>query len=134
MNTESTEEFPATEEIVVVTDYLIAKKLVQLKQSADSRGVEFNLSFNTVKKLLNAKTCYYTRKKFGEGVLARSIDRVDSSLGYIDNNVVACTIEINQKKSNLEIDDILLMAKRIQDHKSKQFANDFKFITKALKL
>ena len=102
-----------------LTDFAVAKKLIQLKQSADSRGVEFNLSFKTVKKLLLAKVCYYTKKTFGDGLQARSIDRVNSKKGYIEGNVVPCTVEINQKKSNLDAKDIILMAKRIIEHQTK---------------
>jgi hypothetical protein len=35
-----------------VTDYIVCKKLVQLKQSTTSRNIEFDLSFRTVKRLL----------------------------------------------------------------------------------
>jgi hypothetical protein len=102
-----------------VNDYYVAKKLVQLKQSADSRSIEFNLSFRTVKKLLSTKKCYYTGKIFGKANLARSIDRVDSSKGYIEGNVVACTVEINQKKTNLTKEDIHLLSKRIKLHEKR---------------
>jgi hypothetical protein len=101
-------------------DYYIAKKLVQLKQSADSRRIEFALKFKTVKKLLSAKTCYYTGKVFTKkGPGARSIDRVDATKGYTDNNVVACTTEINAKKTNLTVDEILVISKRVQLHQRK---------------
>lgn len=111
-----------TEETVIkITDYIICKKLVQLKQSAESRKIEFNLSFKTVKKLLLQKTCFYTGKPMTTtGPSARSIDRVDSSKGYFDDNVVACTTDINSKKTNLSVDEILLLAKNITKHsKSK---------------
>lgn len=113
------ENTPIIPDPIELTDVTVAKKLIQLKQSADSRGVEFNLSFKTVKKLLLSKVCYYTRKAFGDGLQARSIDRVNSKKGYVEGNVVPCTVEINQKKSNLDIDDIILMAKRIAEHQSK---------------
>ena len=102
-----------------LTDYQIAKKLVQLKQSADSRGIPFELSFRTVKRLLNAEKCYYTGKPFGTGVNARSIDRVDSTKGYIEGNVVTCTIDINQKKANLTLEEIFCFARKIQAHQKR---------------
>jgi hypothetical protein len=86
----------------ILTDLDIANKLIKLHQSAGSRGIEFNLSFRAVKKLLTTKRCFYTGVKFEpDGLLSRSIDRVDSAIGYLDNNVVACTVDINGKKSNL---------------------------------
>ena len=98
-----------------LTDYAIAKKLVQLKQSADSRGIHFDLKFSTVKKLLSAKKCFYTGKPFsGSGLDGRSIDRVNSELGYTDDNVVPCTSHINGKKANLTVEEILLLAEKIK--------------------
>jgi hypothetical protein len=123
-----------TERSEELTDYIVAKKLIQLKQSADSRGIEFKLSFKEVKKLMSAKICFYTRKKFGEDLDARSIDRVDSSIGYVDGNVVACTVDINRKKANLTHDEIIMLSARIQDHRSKNFAKDFNKIAKAFKI
>ena len=105
---------------ILYDDYYIAKKLVQLKQSADSRKIEFALKFKTVKKLLSAKTCYYTGKTFTKkGPGARSIDRVDATKGYTDDNVVACTTDINAKKTNLTVDEILVISKRVQMHQKK---------------
>jgi hypothetical protein len=31
---------------------------------------------------------------------------MDSSKGYIEGNVVACTVDINQKKDNLSLEEI----------------------------
>jgi hypothetical protein len=118
----------------ILTDYIVAKKLIQLKQSADSRGIEFDLSFIAVKKLMNAKVCFYTRRRFGEDLDARSIDRVDSSIGYVDGNVVACTVDINRKKANLTHDEILLLSDRIQHHRSKCIADSLKKISKELSI
>jgi len=115
----------------ILTDYIVAKKLIQLKQSADSRGIEFDLSFVAVRKLMNAKVCFYTRKKFGEDLDARSIDRVDSSIGYVDGNVVACTVDINRKKANLTHDEILLLSTRIQQHRGKLMSNSIKGLLKS---
>ena len=57
--------------------------------------------------MLEYKTCYYTNKPFTEdGPNARSFDRIDSDKGYIEGNVVACTIDINGKKSNLSFEEI----------------------------
>ena len=84
-----------------VSDLEVAKKMLKIFQSAADRKLEFNLSFESVKKLLSYQTCYYTNKKFEEeGSMARSFDRIDSSKGYVEGNVVACTVDINGKKSN----------------------------------
>ena len=102
-------------------DLTVAKKLLQLKQSADSRGIEFDLSFHTVKRLLTARKCYYTGVIFEEsGLYSRSIDRVDSSLGYQDGNVVACTVDINQKKANITAEEIHQIIRKIKEHNRRR--------------
>jgi hypothetical protein len=91
-------------------DLEIAKKMIKIWQSAMDRKLEFNLSFETVKRLMSYKTCYYTGKPFeDDGPYARSFDRVDSSKGYIEGNLVACTVDINSKKSNLTVDEIKML-------------------------
>lgn len=104
-------EDKAVEEI---TDLEVAKKLMKIYQSAVDRSLEFNLTFNTVKRLLLYKTCFYTNRVFEEdGPYSRSFDRVDSSKGYIEGNVVACTIDINGKKSNLSVDEIVALYNKL---------------------
>ncbi len=101
-------------------DVEVAKKLINIYQSAQDRKIEFDLSFEYVKKLLEYKTCYYTGIEFTEdGVYARSFDRVDSDKGYIEGNVVACTIDINGKKANLYFEEIELIYNKILIHKNK---------------
>ena len=98
-----------------ITDIEVAKKMINLQQSAVSRNIEFDLSFETVKSLLLRTHCYYTGTKFeDDGKFSFSVDRVDSKKGYIEGNVVACTIDINSKKSNLTIEEINLIHQKIQ--------------------
>lgn len=97
-----------------VTDLEVAKKMLKIYQSAQDRKMEFDLSFESVKKLLAYQSCYYTGNKFeAEGLLARSFDRIDSAKGYIEGNVVACTVDINGKKSNLTLDEIECLYNKI---------------------
>ena len=72
------------------------------------------MTFECVKKLLEYTTCYYTNIQFTEdGPNARSFDRVDNDKGYVIGNVVACTIDINGKKNNLSIDEIVCLYKKL---------------------
>lgn len=104
-----------------LTDLEVAKKMLKIYQSAVDRKLEFDLSFNTVKKLLLEPACYYTGKNFEEnGILARSFDRVDSDLGYVEGNVVACTVDINSKKSNLTFEEIENLYKILQETQIKK--------------
>ena len=103
-----------------ISDVEVAKKLINIYQSAQDRKLQFNLSFEYVKRLLEYKTCYYTNKPFTEdGPNARSFDRVDSDKGYIEGNVVACTVDINGKKSNLSFEDISCIYLKLVKKKGK---------------
>lgn len=103
-----------------ITDYVVCKKLVQLRQSAMSRNIEFKLSFKTVKRLLIQKKCFYTGEIMtSTGKTARSIDRVNSFKGYVEGNVVACTTDINSKKTNLSVEEIMLLATKITKHNKR---------------
>ena len=98
----------------IISDVEVAKKLVNIHSSAQSRSLEFNLTFEYVKKLLEYNTCYYTNVIFTEeGGSARSFDRVDNDKGYVIGNVVACTIDINGKKNNLTLDEIVCLYKKL---------------------
>lgn len=97
-----------------IQDIEVAKKMLKIFQSANDRGLEFDLSFKTVKRLMSYKKCYYTGVPFKEdGVFARSFDRIDSAKGYVEGNVVACTVDINQKKSNLSLSEITILYKKL---------------------
>jgi hypothetical protein len=98
----------------VLTDVEVARKMVNIHSSATSRNLEFNLTFEYVKKLLEYDKCYYTNVPFTEeGLSARSFDRLDNDKGYVNGNVVACTIDINGKKNNLTIEEIICLYKKL---------------------
>lgn len=108
---------PGTERrlpVAQIPDLEVARKLVNIHSSAQSRGLEFDLSFEYVKKLLEFTHCYYTGVAFSEdGPGARSFDRVDNERGYIIGNVVACTTDINGKKNNLSLAEIMSLSKKL---------------------
>ena len=91
-------------------DVYCAKKLLGKLDNARQRGIEFNLSFTAIKNLMKAKRCYYTGVKLtlptgGADTLkanSLTIDRIDSSLGYVPGNVVACSHAFNQLKANVD--------------------------------
>jgi hypothetical protein len=106
---------------IYISDVEVAKKLINIYQSAQDRKLQFNLSFEYVRRMLEYKTCYYTNKPFTEdGPNARSFDRVDSDKGYVEGNVVACTIDINGKKSNLSFDEIACLYHKLSKKKEKR--------------
>jgi hypothetical protein len=89
----------------------VAKKWAALYGNADRRGLEFNLSFGDIKKILDTSTCYYSgvplviqdsTKPVANG---RTVDRIDNTKGYVKGNVVACAHAINQIKNKLLEDE-----------------------------
>ena len=101
-------------DIKTISDLEVARKLVNIHSSAQSRNLEFNLTFEYVKKLLEYKTCYYTNVTFTEdGPNQRTFDRLDNDKGYIVGNVVACNSDINGKKNNLSIEEIICLYKKL---------------------
>jgi hypothetical protein len=103
-----------------VSDLEVARKMLKIHQSAQDRSLEFDLSFLTVKSLLLEKKCYYTEKEFEDsGNFARSFDRIDSNKGYVEGNVVACTVDINAKKSNLSFEEIELLYNKLSDYQTE---------------
>ena len=108
------------EPVKTISDLEVAKKLVNIHSSAQSRNLEFNLTFEYVKKLLEYTTCYYTGQSFTEdGPNQRTFDRVDNEKGYVVGNVVACTSDINGKKNNLTIEDIVCLYNKLGHLKKK---------------
>ena len=92
----------------------VAKKLVAKEKDAKRRGIEFGLTFQSMKNLMKAKRCYYTGivltepaglqddQLAGRHASDRTIDRIDGSKGYVPGNVVACCNAANNIKAQLE--------------------------------
>jgi hypothetical protein len=99
-----------------ILDITVAKKMVTLKTSADDRGIEFNVSFRKLKQVMHNRKCFYTGVDltFTQGDNLHTIDRIDASKGYIDNNIVQCSQNFNRMKSNLTLDDLRLIIMRLK--------------------
>lgn len=81
----------------------VARKYVQLYESAARRNKKFDLALKDVARVLTTKHCYYTgvllTRKAGN--YQRTIDRVDNDKGYVSDNIVACSHLANQIKNEL---------------------------------
>ena len=87
-------------------DLTVARKYCTKAKRASAGGHEFTLTFQQFKKLMNTKLCYYTGVRLtdikkGDNLPSkyRTLDRIDSELGYVPNNVVACAHSVNKFKS-----------------------------------
>lgn len=99
-----------------MNDLIIARKYINLQNSATSRGLEFDLSLTSIKNLLSAKRCYYTGVPLVDvpnHPNQRTIDRVDNTKGYIKGNVVACSNSFNGMKGKLTPEDIKILYTKV---------------------
>ena len=89
-------------------DYYHANKYCNKVRGSLQRGLEFNLSLSEYKRLMARKTCYYTGIRMTQSVAQKQIgtdvtlDRIDSTKGYIKGNVVACCYRANGFKAQWE--------------------------------
>ena len=81
-------------------DLNVGKKLFYLRRDAIERGIDWHIGFLSMSNLMKAKKCYYTGIELTDSNF--SVDRVDSSKGYIKGNVVACHKTFNYLKGTLE--------------------------------
>lgn len=91
----------------VAIDMQVARKYMQLASSARSRGKDFELSIVDVRRLLTLKRCEYTGVELTQGdgtapiATDRTIDRLDSTQGYVRGNVYAVCHQANHLKNAL---------------------------------
>jgi hypothetical protein len=86
----------------------------QYKSSAKKRNLEFKLTLDFFIKNNNSK-CYYCGDKLDK----IGFDRVDNSIGYIEDNVVVCCKYCNEMKKNYNTD--------FWTNKMKQILNNMRY-------
>lgn len=97
------------------------------KAGAKTRGLLFELSFDFVAEII-FKCCYYCgqtpnhKRPIGQGEWTRlsidtnGIDRIDSSLGYVESNVVPCCTDCNYFKVDRDYSEFLIKIKKIYEN------------------
>lgn len=86
------------------------KLLIRSKKSATARDLEYKLTTSDIEELLKNQNnkCYYTGLTFGDNFSDKftypTIDRIDSSKGYIKGNVCICTFIANIMKRDMTTD------------------------------
>lgn len=101
----------------------MAKKLFRnSKKSYQARTHinNYNLTEEYIRNLLEKQEykCYYTKTKLevGSKLTNPTLDRLDSSKGYIQGNVVVCTEIANIMKHTLTIDELKTQIKLFSDN------------------
>lgn len=80
------------------------------KLRAEKNGYDLEVEFDDFKEIINRK-CYYCNRKNEN--YPNGIDRLDNSMGYIKDNIVACCKTCNMMKNTLNENTFILMCAHI---------------------
>lgn len=87
----------------------------QVMDSASKRMIQFNISLELFTEIVK-KPCVYC--EYYNEFESNGIDRINSSIGYIESNIVSCCENCNRSKGELSVEDfedyILRIANKIQ--------------------
>lgn len=89
----------------------LTKQYNNKKKDAKKKGLVFDLSYSQYQKIWKGNKCYYTDKLLSEE--EKSIDRIDSSIGYTVANSVLCDKTLNVAKGNLTKEQIYALNERV---------------------
>ena len=78
------------------------KKFKQYQKSAESRSLDFGIDFADFEMLIKSPCKYCGHSPESENSL-NGVDRVDSKLGYIIDNVVSCCSTCNWAKQTTDV-------------------------------
>ncbi len=106
---------------------IIGTKWAGIKNGALSRGLEFNISIefawnlflkqNRLCALSGIPLVFATSvKEHIESICTASLDRIDSSIGYIENNVQWVHKDINNMKWTLSQDRFIELCKKVSEN------------------
>lgn len=81
------------------------------RRGAEIRNLDFLISLDEFEKTIR-KPCNYC----GTVEERRGIDRIDSNIGYLSNNIVPCCYPCNWMKNDLTVNEFLSHCQKIIDH------------------
>lgn len=94
------------------------------QKNARKRGLTWDLTRDQFSELI-AKACHYcgevgsmTKTKHKDTIRCNGVDRVDSSKGYVPDNVVSCCKTCNNAKSSMSVAEFISWAKRLVAHQA----------------
>ena len=103
------------------TKYLSINKYHKWERSAKSRNYEFNVSLEYLSDLYLSqnKKCAITGD-YLNSLDEASLDRIDSSLGYVEGNVQWVTIQANLSKHVMTMEELYEFCKKVLNHANQQ--------------
>lgn len=90
-------------------------KYTRIKNGANKRNLQFILTPEEYRDMFYLKNCYYCGVDDCDG-----IDRINSSMGYIPNNMVTCCYNCNVMKMDMGHDEFIIHIKKIIDNMNKK--------------
>ncbi|MCL2312785.1 MAG: hypothetical protein FWC41_09935 [Firmicutes bacterium] len=96
-------------------------RFAHLQRSAIKRGYSFNLTIKILWDLFQKQNqiCAITGE-YIQSIKKASLDRIDSSIGYIEGNVQWTTIQANKCKHILSMSELLEFCHKVINHANQQ--------------
>jgi hypothetical protein len=102
-------------------DILFPTQFGRIKRSAEARNIEFNVSIEYLWELWEKQNgcCAITGDPL-DSIRKASLDRIDSSKGYIEGNVQWVTYRANVSKHTMTMDELYSFCKKVLNHANQQ--------------
>ncbi|QPI13825.1 hypothetical protein MYO4S_00069 [Serratia phage 4S] len=84
----------------------VNSKHSQVRHSARTRNLKFNLTKEHIENLITQTHCAYSGKMFSASD-PMTFERIDNAKGYIMGNVIPVKASLNHARGNLELSDII---------------------------
>lgn len=103
------------------SEQLMINQYNRIKRSAENRGLEFDVSIEYLWNLFikQNRTCSITGDIF-KTIREASLDRIDSSIGYIEGNVQWVTYRANVSKHTMTMSELYEFCLKVVNHANQQ--------------
>lgn len=82
----------------------LSSKYFKIKGHAKRRKKHFSLDKDVFKQIMSSKKCSYCKCKLTHKII--TLDRLDNSIGYTNDNCYACCMSCNRIKWSSSLNDI----------------------------
>lgn len=105
------------------TDNITRTYFSNIKINATKRKLKFNLTIKYLDQLLEKQNfkCYISGIPINVHDKTASLDRIDSNIGYIKNNIGWVHKDINRMKSNFSLNYFLKICKQVTNTHTKTY-------------